>query len=303
MNFFYKVSLILLLVLFISTSFSKDKLYEFRPVEYRKTKEVDLSLHIMLPEKPESKKQPAIIYFVCGGWKGFDPQSQKAQCAYFASRGMVAMVALIRTAKMHEVSGQTMVKDAKAAVRWVRANCKKYGIDPNKIVTAGTSAAGYIAASVSLIEGNEHKDQDLSISSKPNAVAICCPALQVDRNERRASIFKGMEEARKYSAIRSVRNNLPPFLIMHSPQDKKINLDGILAFTHLMKSFGNQCELRLWDYEDGGHGFDGYWGSGNPGFYGCLMDSDNFLKSLGYSKSGQTVNNFDFRPYEPKKKK
>jgi pectinesterase len=34
----------------------------------------------------------------------------------------------------------------KAAVRWMRANAKKYQIDPNKIASLGFSAGGQLAA-------------------------------------------------------------------------------------------------------------------------------------------------------------
>ena len=36
--------------------------------------------------------------------------------------------------------------DCKGAVRWLRANAKKFGYDPNKIVAAGTSAGGHLSA-------------------------------------------------------------------------------------------------------------------------------------------------------------
>ena len=41
-----------------------------------------------------------------------------------------------------------MVEDAKTAVRFLRANAEKLGIDPNHIAVMGESAGGYLAAMV-----------------------------------------------------------------------------------------------------------------------------------------------------------
>src|SRR5207237_5878805 len=60
-----------------------------------------------------------------------------------AARGYVAIAAQYR------LSGQAgfpaLIHDAKAAIRWVRANAKTLGIEPQRIAVVGYSAGGYHA--------------------------------------------------------------------------------------------------------------------------------------------------------------
>lgn len=52
-----------------------------------------------------------------------------------------------------------MVEDAKTAVRFLRANAEKLGIDPNHIAVMGESAGGYLAAMVGTTSGHKEFDQ------------------------------------------------------------------------------------------------------------------------------------------------
>jgi len=45
------------------------------------------------------------------------------------------------------------VHDVKAAVRWLRANASKFGIDPDRIGVTGGSAGGHLALFLGLTPG------------------------------------------------------------------------------------------------------------------------------------------------------
>ena len=60
----------------------------------------------------------------------------------------------------HGVTPKECVEDAKSAVRWLRQNAAKLGIDPNRIVAAGGSAGGHIAACTGLAPGLEADGED-----------------------------------------------------------------------------------------------------------------------------------------------
>ena len=65
------------------------------------------------------------------------------------------------------------VYDIKAAIRWVRKNAAKYNLNENKIVVAGHSAGGELAAMMGATNGMESFEGDgcdKKISSKVNAV-------------------------------------------------------------------------------------------------------------------------------------
>lgn len=72
-----------------------------------------------------------------------------------------------------------MVEDAKTAVRFLRANAEKLGIDPNHIAVMGESAGGYLAAMVGTTSGHKEFDRE-SIQIKAAMcrrwlISMACP--------------------------------------------------------------------------------------------------------------------------------
>jgi acetyl esterase/lipase len=56
------------------------------------------------------------------------------------------------------------VQDVKAAVRWIRANARQYGFNPDKIAAWGSSSGGYLAAIMATSDGVEELE-DLSLGN------------------------------------------------------------------------------------------------------------------------------------------
>src|SRR5262245_64205085 len=103
-----------------------------KAVTYKTVGDTKLNLWIYEPEghKPENKT-PAIVFFFGGGWTGGSPQQFEQHCQHLASRGMVAITADYRVASRNQVKAVSCVADAKSAVRYVRQNAARLGIDPN----------------------------------------------------------------------------------------------------------------------------------------------------------------------------
>ena len=66
------------------------------------------------------------------------------QAAYLAERGIASAIISYRSSG--PATFPTSIEDAKAAVRWMRANAEEHGIDPDKIAVAGGSAGAQLAA-------------------------------------------------------------------------------------------------------------------------------------------------------------
>src|SRR2546428_7889233 len=85
----------------------------------------------------------ATIHFHGGGFAGGSKDSLSERIRPYASLGYVAIAAQYR------LSGQAgypaLIHDAKAAIRWVRANAKTLGIESQRIGVVGYSAGGYHA--------------------------------------------------------------------------------------------------------------------------------------------------------------
>ena len=145
---------------------------------YKTIGERTLKMHVDFP--PGWKKtdtRPVIVFFHGGSWKGGSVAAFSRQAEYFASRGLVCARADYRILSKDGVTPDKCVEDARSAVRWVRANDAELGIDPQKLITAGGSAGGHLAACAIIPESVETEDADLSISTNPQAMVLFNPVL------------------------------------------------------------------------------------------------------------------------------
>ncbi|GAA3638593.1 GDSL-type esterase/lipase family protein [Flavivirga jejuensis] len=257
-------------------------------IVYKKINGDSLYLHVF---KPQLSKKPTsvIVFFFGGGWVSGTPKQFYQQSEYFASRGMLAISAEYRVKNKHGASPFDCVEDAKSAIRWIREHAKELHIDPTKIVASGGSAGGHIAISTALIKGFENPNENVSVSSVPNAVVAYNPVL--DTTEEGYGYKKVIGRETEISPCHQVKKEMPPMLIFHGKKDKIVPFENAKRFTDLMKEAGNECELVAID--NVGHGFfNGDFfrkGSGNKYYNLTAYQTDVFLETMCYLKKKPTL--------------
>ena len=80
---------------------------------------------------------------------------------------MVAITADYRVNSRHQSTIADSIRDAKSAVRWVRGNAARLGIDRARIVGAGGSAGGHLAVSTALLPGFDEANESAKVSARP----------------------------------------------------------------------------------------------------------------------------------------
>ena len=233
---------------------------------YKTIGEVKLYLHVFRPPnspKPPGKSErlPAIVFFFGGGWTNGTVNQFVKHSEYLASRGMVAVVADYRVKSRHGVTPVECVADAKSAIRWLRSHASELGIDVSRIVAAGGSAGGHLAAATALVQGLDEKGEDPKISSAPNALVLFNPALVlaplagVDLKgfAAKTSAERFGCEPEAISPVHHVQAGVPPTLILHGKADTTVPIETSEAFVAAMKKAGNRCEIV--EYEGQPHGF------------------------------------------------
>lgn len=275
-----QITTMALLLMFTCTAFAKEKITPDKQVVYK----AELKLHIFNPKGHKSiDKRPAIVFFFGGGWMGGTPRQFYQQAKNFADLGFVAMSAEYRVINKHKTTPFECVKDGKSAVRWIRQHAAKLGVDPDRIVSAGGSAGGHVAACTGVIPGHDEEGEDLSISSLPNAMILYNPV--IDTTEKGYGLARvGEERKTDISPCHHVRKGIPPTLVFHGTADTTVPFENVERFTKLMKDAGNKCILV--PFEKKGHGF--FNGSffrpknGDDDYNKCMGKSIEFLSELGF---------------------
>ena len=242
---------------------------------YKTVGKYKLELFVDSPQGHKADaKVPAIVLFHGGGFKSGSEIQFERQAKYLAERGMVAIRVRYRLISQKGVEITDCVEDAISAMRWVRANVGKLGVDPDRIAAGGGSAGGYLSVATLLIEHINAKTDPAGVSAKPNALVLFNPGFgnrEKDGADPRDPDGQG-------NLVNYVKPNQPPTIIFHGKDDTTVPFATVEAFTAVMKKAGNRCELV--GYEGVGHSFF------NKDKY-CqltIAETDKFLTGIGWLK-------------------
>jgi len=226
------------------------------------------------PDWKAGDKRPGIVFFFGGGWTNGNIKQFESQAAHLAGRGMVAARADYRVKSRQGVTPKECVEDAKSAVRWMRQNAGKLGVDPARIVAAGGSAGGHIAACTALAPGVEPAGEDTQVSSVPTALVLFNPVMRMDVPQ--LARFVGTDEAlaKAISPTLHLKKDSPPALLMFGTKDRLLELGE--EFMQKSKELGQRAELFTAEGE--GHGFF----NREPWLGRTTQRMDEFLVSIGY---------------------
>ena len=263
---------------------------EARVETYKSVEGTDLKVWIFEPEGHKAfDSRPAIVFFFGGGWRSGTPGQFHQQAMHLAARGMVAMSADYRVLNRQGVKGHKCVQDAKSAIRWVRANAKRLGIDPNRIAAGGGSAGGHLAASTATLPGHDDPAGDKSISSKPNALALFNPGtvlasvpgrIEFDKKQTALLAERAGAEPKSISPYHHVMSGFPPAIIFHGKADTTVPYKTVEVFTERVQSVGSRCELV--GYDGANHGFFNYGRGDGTAYTDTVRRMDEFFVSLGW---------------------
>jgi acetyl esterase/lipase/predicted enzyme related to lactoylglutathione lyase len=260
-------------------------------VLYKETPQEDLYLYILRPQVKTGTPLPAIVYFTGGGWVNGNVYGQIPNPAWFRDHGIIGIEADYRVKSRHGTTPVECIQDAKSAIRFVREHAGELGIDPDRIIAAGGSAGGHLAA-CTFLDGGDAPEENLAISSKPNALVLHNPVLGEGFGKE---FFEAHPE---FSPILHIKKGWPPTILSNGTKDETTPFEVAGKFTRLMKEAGNTCELI--PVKDAGHSCD--WPVSNPNFLPTLQRMTEFLneQNLMYSDNIQKQNGADNAEIVPK---
>lgn len=218
---------------------------------------------------PESKKpMPAIIWIHGGGFteeKFTRLARPESSFVALAKRGYFIASIDYRLAQIDPFPAQ--IEDCKCAVRFLRANCDKFGIDGEKIGVWGESCGGQVSGLMAVqegIEGFEGNGGWNNVSSKIAAAVSWYGGFDImsfkpmQQDPRFIIMYGGtVEEKRdlviKASPITYVGKKLCPILAMCSNTDHRVPDTQSLNFCQKARENGNDANFLM--VPNQGHGY------------------------------------------------
>ena len=226
-------------------------------------------MDLYLPEGGPTPR-PVVVCIHGGGWAGGDKRVYGWLADALARRGYAAASVTYRFAPGSRAPSQ--MDDVQRAVRWLRKNAEQHGIDPERFGAIGGSAGGHLASYLALADTRDNGDAELApYSSRVQCAVDCYGPVDLEAMMKSASapIVQGFlgkplegneRDYRNFSPHFLVKDNPPPFLIIHGTRDVgtargQVPMEQSVAFHEkLRRADGDATLLKL---DGAGHGFTG----------------------------------------------
>jgi len=189
---------------------------------------------------------------------------------------MVCILVDYRVKEKQKTTPFESLKDAKSAIRYIREHANELHIDPSKIIAAGGSAGGHLAAATAIINDYNESTDNTAISCIPDALVLFNPVFD---NGPGGYGYERIGEAYKnFSPLHNIKSGAPPTIVFLGDKDHLIPAETAKYYKTIMEKVKSRCDLFL--YEGQGHGFFNYK---NLEYYKkTVSETDTFLQSLGY---------------------
>jgi acetyl esterase/lipase len=241
---------------------------EFTPdIAYREGNE-KWKLDLAMPRERGDAPRPALVIVHGGGWRGGDKGGGvwRTLPLQYAAKGYVCISLNYRLTD--EAPFPACVEDVKCAVRWLRANAKKYHVDPNRIGAYGNSAGAHLVAMLALVGPDAKLEGDGPYQDQSSLVqAVCCSATPADfanwggdrdNTFLKRGLLRGpddtfAERVKRASPITYARADAPPFLVVHGTADRTVPISHGDRLVEVLKKAGAK-DVTYMRYDGAGHG-------------------------------------------------
>ncbi len=238
-----------------------------KDIEYVHVDDSSLQLDLYLPEKITP---PLIVYVHGGAWRAGSKSDMPLRA--LVNKGFAAASVDYRLSTVTPFPAQA--HDIKAAIRFLRAHATEYGYDASRIVIAGSSAGGHLAAIVGVTNGNKELEgtegdclkessavqgiislfgasnlMTILSQSTPHGVSVRAPALQLLLGGQPS---EKPDLARLASPVNHVDAQDPPLLLIHGDADPQMPPEQSEELKKAYEAAG--CPVQLEVIHGGKHG-------------------------------------------------
>lgn len=224
---------------------------EYNQKQFRLVNTTSAELFVYNADKAKATGQAVVI---CpGGGYGQLSMDQEGflMAQWLAKNGIAGFVLKYRLPNGHK---EVPLEDAIEALRIVRKNADKYGIDPHKVGIMGFSAGGHLAAYTS----NYAEEKD-----KPDFSILFYPVITANNYTTHIGTFNNLLgrnrtecESDAYSMEKCVTEKTPPTILLLSDDDRTVPAAGAAMYYAALKYYGVKASMYV--FPSGGHGWGNY---------------------------------------------
>ena len=271
----------------IETTGNERGIMYLHDVEYKTSGDTTLHLQILIPNcrndrfdfmaEKQSFALPCVVWVQGSAWFQQYVYMKVGDLSRLAMRGYVCAIVEYRHSGIASFPAQAV--DARNAVRFLKQNAGRFGIDPDRMIVAGDSSGGHTAMWAGMLH-NDDAEQNaypgvsgevrgivnhygstsvIAPDSNPQTTNHCLP----DSPEGQVMGGRNLLEHPEWAQALSVECNidettqLPPVIIFHGTKDRTVNCTGSVVLYDRLKETGHPAELYLIKGAD--HGGSEFW--------------------------------------------
>ncbi len=224
----------------------------------------DVSITAYLHDEPSKSPRGAVLICPGGAYFRRSPREEEPIARYYHAAGLNAFILAYSCAE--GAANYAPLIQAAAAIRFLRQNAEKFGIDPKKIFILGFSAGGHLAASAGVLWDSSVVRHALGLENteaakicRPDGIILSYPVI-TGGEFRHARSFEYLcgkkdpseEERRPFSLELHVDESTAPTFIWHTFADAGVPVENTLLFMNALAKKKVPFEAHV--FPNGPHG-------------------------------------------------
>ncbi|QKG70841.1 alpha/beta hydrolase [Erythrobacter mangrovi] len=191
---------------------------------------------------------PALIFFHGGGWQSGDPDDYGFVARALAPEGFVVVLAGYRLGQ--EGRYPAMLQDAARAIAQARADVRKFGGDPDRIVLSGHSAGAYNAVQV-VLEQRWLAEAGVPQSAIKGVAGLSGPYdFHPFTNDSAKLTFETVGAGPESQPVNHARGDAPAMLLVHGEEDTLVKPRNTRALAAALGTKTAQVETAFYPAMD-----------------------------------------------------
>ena len=239
---------------------------------------------------------PAVLLIPGGGYKHISGYGTFRE--FFKTRP-VRFFSMKYRLPVHGYRHPAPLQDAQRAVSLIRANAKKWNIDPKRVVVVAFSSGGHVATTLATHNHAGRKDAKDPVdrfSCRPDFMALFCPVVSMKKHAHGPSVARLLGPKPSKELLDDLSNELkvdadtPPTFLAHARDDKLVPHENSTQFHHALRKAKVDTVLKL--YRAGGHNVTN---DTNP----WKIDLEAWLNKCGVLTDKWSYTYSKKQPYQP----